>query len=84
MPKHYTAKQIYFMNLNRQHAGSTLKELRDEADKDKKKDNKKKKQKDKPFINEKNKILLPTRESIRDNIRESNRTAILLNQEFMP
>jgi hypothetical protein len=73
-------QSIYLVNFSKPHAPSTLKELRDSA----KKDKKKKKEKEKPFINEKNKILLPTRESIRDNIRESNRTAILLNQEFMP
>ena len=77
-------QSIYLVNFSKPHAPSTLKELRDSADKDKKKDKKKKKEKEKPFINEKNKILLQTRESIRDNIRESNRTAILLNQEFMP
>ncbi len=71
MPSHY-----------KEHALSTLKELRDEADKDKNKN--KKKDKQKPFINKKNKILLPTRENITKNIRENNRTAILLNQEFMP
>jgi len=59
--------------------GSTLKELRDAAKKDKKKD---KKAANKPFVNPKNKILLQTPESIKKNIRESNRTAILLRREF--
>jgi hypothetical protein len=79
-------QSIYLVNFSKQHTPSTLKQLRDEADKDKKKDKKDKKKKDKlkPFINEKNKILLPSRENITKNIRESNRTAILLNQEFMP
>ena len=33
--------------------------------------------KEKPFINKKNKINLETKESLRDKIRESNRTSIL-------
>ena len=56
--------------------GSTLKELRDASKKDKKKNT------NKPFINLKNKIMLQTPESIKNNIRESNRTSILLRKEF--
>ena len=55
-------------------------ELRKDANKDKKK--KKKKDKAKPFINTKNKILLPT--SNIDKMRENNRTKILLDLEFSP
>ena len=43
---------------------------------------KKKKDKAKPFINTKNKILLPT--SNIDKMRENNRTKILLDLEFSP
>tara|TARA_R110002072_G_scaffold118067_1_gene249246 strand:+ start:593 stop:790 length:198 start_codon:yes stop_codon:yes gene_type:complete len=47
--------------------------------KEKKKDNKAK-----PFINKKNKILIPNRESVAKKIRESNRTKILMDLEFFP
>ena len=56
--------------------GSTLKELRDADKKNKKKTT------NKPFVNPKNKIMIQTPESIKKNIRESNRTAILLRKEF--
>lgn len=59
--------------------GSTLQELREADKKDKKKY---KKVANKPFVNPNNKILLQTPESIKKNIRESNRTAILLRKEF--
>ena len=65
----------------------SLKDLRDEDEKDKEKEKKKKvkkimKGKGKPFLNPDNKILLPTRDSIARQIRESNRTGILINNEF--
>ena len=55
-------------------------ELREE----KKRDDKKSKSKAKPYINPKNKILLNTRHNLGDQIRESNRTKILMDLEFTP
>ncbi len=65
----------------------SLKDLREQDEKDKKKEKKKKLKKDmkgkgKPFINSTNKILLPTRENIAEQIRRSNRTGILIDNEF--
>jgi hypothetical protein len=65
----------------------SLKELREQDEKDKEKEKKKKlkkvmKGKAKPYLNPDNKILLPTRESIAEQIRHSNRTAILIDNEF--
>lgn len=65
----------------------SLKELRDEDEKDKAKAKKKQVKKDmkgksKPFLNLQNKILLPTRDSIARQMRENNRTGILINNEF--
>ena len=75
MPK-YTKQQIYIISNKAKASGKSLEELRKEDKKDKKK------QKEKPFINKKNKINLETKESLRDKIRESNRTSILLNREY--
>jgi len=65
----------------------SLKELREQDEKDKEKEKKKKlkkvmKGKAKPYLNPDNKILLPTRESIAEQIRHSNKTAILIDNEF--
>jgi hypothetical protein len=52
---------------------------------DKKRDDKKnKKSKAKPYINPKNKILLNTRHNLGEQIRESNRTKILMDLEYTP
>lgn len=61
----------------------SLKKLREEDKEDKKK-SKSKQSKAKPFINEKNKILLPTTHNLGESIRQSNRTKILLDLEFVP
>ena len=76
----------YFVNLAKQKAqGSTLTELREQKEKDKKKDKKGKgKGKATPFINPNQKILLNTKNELKDNMRESNRTKILLDLEFAP
>lgn len=65
----------------------SLKELRDEDEKDKAKAKKKQVKKDmkgksKPFLNPTNKILLPTRDILARQMRENNRTGILINNEF--
>jgi len=84
-----------FVNLANQKAqGSTLQELREQKEKEDKKGKKGKKGKRdpidkiygkaKPFLNPDNKIILNTRERIADNMRESNRTKILLDLEYMP
>ena len=57
-------------------------ELREEKKQDDKKS--KSKSKAKPFINPKNKILLNTRHNLGDQIRESNRTKILMDLEYTP
>ncbi len=75
----YTKQQIYIISNKAKAQGKSLEELRKEDKKDKKKQ---KKMKEKPFINTKNKIMLETPQSIRNKIRESNRTAILLNKEY--
>ena len=72
----YTKQQIYIISNKAKVQGKSLEDLR----KDDKKS--KKKLKEKPFINKKNKINLETKESLRDKIRESNRTSILLNKEY--
>jgi hypothetical protein len=72
----YTKQQIYIISNKAKAQGKSLDDLR----KDDKKS--KKKMKEKPFINKKNKINLETKESLRDKIRESNRTSILLNKEY--
>jgi hypothetical protein len=61
--------------------GKDLKELRDEDKKDKKKS---KKSKATPYLNPKNKIMLETKNRLGEKIRESNRTKILLDLEYMP
>lgn len=61
--------------------GKNLKKLRDDDKKDKKKV---KKSKSTPYINSKNKIILDTKANLGENMRESNRTKILLELEFMP
>jgi hypothetical protein len=63
------------------------KKEKEQEEKDKEKEKKKKlkkvmKGKAKPYLNPDNKILLPTRESIAEQIRRSNRTAILIDNEF--
>ncbi len=65
----YTKQQIYI--ISNKAKGKSLEDLR--------KDDKKAKKK---MINKKNKINLETRESLRDKIRENNRTSILLNREY--
>ncbi len=72
----YTKQQLIIIKQKALASGKSLEDLR--------KDDKqsKKKLKEKPFINKKNKINLETKESLRDKIRESNRTAILLNREY--
>lgn len=45
---------------------------------------KKKKGASKPFINKYNKILLPSRDNLVKNIRESNKTKLLIDYEFIP
>ena len=72
----YTKQQIYIISNKAKAQGKSLEDLR--------KDDKqsKKKMKEKPVINKKNKINLETRETLRDKIRESNRTSILLNKEY--
>lgn len=72
----YTKQQIYIISNKAKAQGKSLDELRKEDKKNKKK------QKEKPFINKKNKINLETKETLRDKIRESNRTTILLNREY--
>ncbi len=61
--------------------GKDLKELRDDDKKDKKKS---KKTKATPYLNPKNKIMLETKNSLGEKIRESNRTKILMDLEYMP
>jgi hypothetical protein len=72
----YTKQQIIIIKNKALAQGKSLEDLR--------KDDKqsKKKMKEKPFINKKNKINLETKESLREKIRESNRTSILLNKEY--
>jgi len=72
----YTKQQLIIISNKAKAQGKSLEDLR--------KDDKqsKKKMKEKPVINNKNKINLETRESLRDKIRESNRTSILLNREY--
>ena len=79
-------KNYYFVNLANQKAqGSTLNELRAQKEKDKKKDKKGKgKGKATPFINPNQKILLNTKEDVKNIMRESNRTKILMDLEFAP
>ena len=85
----------YFVNLAKSKAqGSTLQELRDQKEKEKKKDKKDKKGKkdpidkiygkSKPFVNPNQKILLNTHSRLVDNMRENNRTKILMDLEYMP
>ena len=75
----------YFVNLAKSKAqGSTLQELRDQKEKEKKKEKKGKKNKEKPFVNPNQKILLNTHSRLADNMRESNRTKILMEMEYMP
>ena len=62
----------------------SVNELREEKKQDDKKSKSKSKSKAKPFINPKNKILLNTRHNLGDQIRESNRTKILMDLEFTP
>lgn len=65
--------------------GKSLAELRLEDKKDKQKKKKKENvlaSKSKPFTNPNNKIMLANREDVINNIRQGNRTAILLNREF--
>lgn len=76
-----------FINLAKKKAeGKTLNELREEKSKDDKKEKKEKKGKNKakPFINPNQKILLNTQGRLQDNMRESNRTKILMDLEFAP
>ncbi len=72
----YTKQQIYIISNKAKASGKSLDDLR--------KDDKqsKKKMKEKPVINKKNKINLETKESLREKIREGNRTSILLNREY--
>ena len=79
-------KNYYFVTWAKQKAqGSTLTELREQKEKDKKKDKKGKgKGKATPFINPNQKILLNTKEDIKNNMRESNRTKILMDLEYAP
>jgi hypothetical protein len=72
----YTKQQLIIIKQKALASGKTLEDLR----KDDKKS--KKKLKEKPSINKKNKINLETKETLRDKIRESNRTAILLSREY--
>ena len=87
-----------FVNLaNKKAEGKTLNELRAEKAKDEKHNKREKKEKRgkrdeidkiygkaKPFINPNNKILLNTRERLIDNMRENNRTKILMDLEYTP
>jgi len=75
MPK-YTKQQIYIISNKAKASGKSLDDLRTDDKKSKKK------MKEKPFINKKNKINLETKETLRDKIKESNRTSILLNREY--
>ena len=72
----YTKQQIFIISNKAKASGKSLDDLRKEDKKSKKK------LKEKPFINKKNKINLETKETLRDKIRESNRTSILLNREY--
>jgi hypothetical protein len=72
----YTKQQLIIIKQKALASGKSLEDLRKEDKKDKKK------MKEKPFINTKNKIKLETKETLREKLRESNRTAILLNNEF--
>jgi hypothetical protein len=72
----YTKQQIIIIKNKALAQGKSLEDLRKEDKQSKKK------MKEKPFINKKNKINLETRETLRDKIRESNRTSILLNKEY--
>ena len=80
-----TKPNYVFVNIaNKKAAGATLKELRADKEKESKKNKKGKKGKEKPFVNPNQKILLNTRSSLTNDIRESNRTKILMDLEFMP
>ena len=72
----YSKQQIIIIKNKAKAQGKSLEDLRKEEKQSKKK------MKEKPFINKKNKINLETRETLRDKIRESNRTSILLNREY--
>ena len=86
----------YFVNLAKSKAkGSTLQELRDQKAKQEKEEKKKDKKgkrdpidkiygKSKPYVNPNNKILLNTKERVINNMRENNRTKILMEMEYMP
>lgn len=80
-------KPKYYLFREKVNVKDLRESVEDEKKKEKKEAKKIKKQmkgKGKPFINPTNKILLPTRNRLVEQIRESNRTAILMNNEFLP